>query len=128
MERIGPYDSCEFSGIKVAYLGTQRDLGVILEVFNGAKRVREEQLPGRPRAGERGAGPPPASSPTRGSSYPFSRAAFAAASRSTSVAWSVWLSCSSTIFIDRCPSRAETTGTDNPASVSACVVKVWRQT
>ncbi len=27
--------SCEFSGIKVAYLGTQRDLGVILEVFNG---------------------------------------------------------------------------------------------
>jgi hypothetical protein len=31
--------SCElsgkFSGIKVAYLGIQRDLGVILEVFNG---------------------------------------------------------------------------------------------
>ena len=31
--------SCElggrFSGIKVAYLGTQRHLGVILEVFNG---------------------------------------------------------------------------------------------
>ena len=27
--------SGEFSGIKVAYLGTQRDLGVILEVFNG---------------------------------------------------------------------------------------------
>jgi methylmalonyl-CoA/ethylmalonyl-CoA epimerase len=25
----------EFSGIKVAYLGTQRDLGVILEGFNG---------------------------------------------------------------------------------------------
>jgi hypothetical protein len=25
----------QFSGIKVAYLGTQRDLGVILEVFNG---------------------------------------------------------------------------------------------
>ena len=24
----------EFSGIKVAYLGTQRDLGVILEIFN----------------------------------------------------------------------------------------------
>jgi hypothetical protein len=23
------------SGIKVAYLGTQRDLGMILEVFNG---------------------------------------------------------------------------------------------
>jgi hypothetical protein len=27
--------SSEFSGIKVAYLGTQRDLGVIFEVFNG---------------------------------------------------------------------------------------------
>jgi hypothetical protein len=31
--------SCElsgkFSGIKVAYLGTQRDLGVVLEIFNG---------------------------------------------------------------------------------------------
>jgi hypothetical protein len=27
--------SGKFSGIKVAYLGTQRDLGVILEVFNG---------------------------------------------------------------------------------------------
>jgi hypothetical protein len=27
--------SCELSGIKVAYLGTQRDLGMILEVFNG---------------------------------------------------------------------------------------------
>ncbi len=27
--------SGQFSGIKVAYLGTQRDLGAILEVFNG---------------------------------------------------------------------------------------------
>jgi hypothetical protein len=27
--------SGEFSGIKVAYLGTQRDLGVILEIFEG---------------------------------------------------------------------------------------------
>jgi hypothetical protein len=27
--------SGRFSGIKVAYLGIQRDLGVILEVFNG---------------------------------------------------------------------------------------------
>jgi hypothetical protein len=65
---------------------------VILEVFDGAKRVREEQLPGCPHAGERGGrARPPASSPTRGSSYPFGRAAFAAASLSTSVAWSVWL-------------------------------------
>ncbi len=35
----GPVMSCEldgrFSVIKVAYLNTQRDLGVILEVFNG---------------------------------------------------------------------------------------------
>ena len=34
--------SCElsgqFSGIKVAYLGTQRDLGVILEVFSGVPK------------------------------------------------------------------------------------------
>jgi len=49
------------------------------------------QLQGYLQARERGAGPPPASSPTPGSSYPFSRAAFAAASLSTSVAWSVWL-------------------------------------
>jgi hypothetical protein len=27
--------SCELSGIKVAYLDTQRDLGVVFEVFNG---------------------------------------------------------------------------------------------
>jgi hypothetical protein len=52
----------------------------------GTKPVREEQLQGYLQAGERGAGPPPASSPARRSSYPFSRAAFAAASLSTSVA------------------------------------------
>jgi len=36
--------SGKFTGIKVAYLGTQRDLGVILEVFNGlpdGKQKRE---------------------------------------------------------------------------------------
>jgi methylmalonyl-CoA/ethylmalonyl-CoA epimerase len=27
--------SCEYSGIKIAYLPTERDLGVILEVFSG---------------------------------------------------------------------------------------------
>jgi methylmalonyl-CoA/ethylmalonyl-CoA epimerase len=38
--------SCElsgkFSGIKVAYLGTQRDLGVILEVFNGLPEGKQK--------------------------------------------------------------------------------------
>jgi methylmalonyl-CoA/ethylmalonyl-CoA epimerase len=38
--------SCElsgkFSGIKVAYLGTQRDLGVILEVFSGLPDANAE--------------------------------------------------------------------------------------
>ena len=27
--------SCEFSGVDIAYLDTQRDLGVVLEVFSG---------------------------------------------------------------------------------------------
>ena len=30
----------KFSGIKVAYLGTQRDLGVILEIFNGLPEAK----------------------------------------------------------------------------------------
>ena len=34
--------SGEFSGIKVAYLGSQRDLGVILDVFNGLARWQTE--------------------------------------------------------------------------------------
>jgi methylmalonyl-CoA/ethylmalonyl-CoA epimerase len=34
--------SGEFSGIKVAYLGTQRDLGVILEVFSGLPGAKAE--------------------------------------------------------------------------------------
>jgi hypothetical protein len=34
--------SGKFSGIKVAYLGTQRDLGVILEIFSGLPDVKQK--------------------------------------------------------------------------------------
>ncbi len=32
----------EFSGIRVAYLGTERDLGVIIEIFNGMPDVEQK--------------------------------------------------------------------------------------
>jgi len=32
----------EFSGIKVAYLGRERDLGVIIETFNGMPDVKQK--------------------------------------------------------------------------------------
>jgi hypothetical protein len=34
--------SGEFEGVKVAYLGTERDLGVILEVFSGLPKVEQK--------------------------------------------------------------------------------------
>jgi hypothetical protein len=34
--------SGELSGIKVAYLGTERDLGVIIEIFNGMPDVKQK--------------------------------------------------------------------------------------
>jgi methylmalonyl-CoA/ethylmalonyl-CoA epimerase len=34
--------SGEFEGIKVAYLGTERDLGVILEIFSGTPNLKKE--------------------------------------------------------------------------------------
>ena len=34
--------SGEFEGIKVAYLGTERDLGVILETFSGTPNLKKE--------------------------------------------------------------------------------------
>jgi methylmalonyl-CoA/ethylmalonyl-CoA epimerase len=34
--------SGEFSGIKVAYLPTERDLGVLIEIFNGMPDVKQE--------------------------------------------------------------------------------------
>ena len=35
--------SCEFSGVDIAYLDTQRDLGVIIEIFSGTPGA--EQVP-----------------------------------------------------------------------------------
>lgn len=44
--------SCEldgkFEGIKVVYLGTQRDLGVTLEIFNGLPESEQEKASNRP--------------------------------------------------------------------------------
>jgi methylmalonyl-CoA/ethylmalonyl-CoA epimerase len=34
--------SGEFEGVKVAYLGTDRDLGVILEIFNGMPKLERK--------------------------------------------------------------------------------------
>ena len=34
--------SCEFSGVDIAYLDTQRDLGVIIEIFSGTPGAEQE--------------------------------------------------------------------------------------
>jgi hypothetical protein len=34
--------SGEFEGVKVAYLGTDRDLGVILEIFSGMPNLEQK--------------------------------------------------------------------------------------